>query len=159
VPIISGGGGGFAPVSIVLTRSAVDIHAAGTYPILWDGLADNVWDFNTVSALPSGLGLSLSFDGSSGNITTTTGGVWSFSLYGGFPADTAWTGTIDLPFSGNGSGFLSVNTGGSAVAPVVSETVRLASGDGAAVAKIGTIHAATANPYDVGPFMSIVRLA
>ena len=158
MPVISGGRSGFAPVSVVLTRSSLDIHAAGTYPLLWDGLADNVWDFNTLSALPAGLGLSLAFDGSSGNITTTTNGVWSFALYGGLGVDTAWTGSLTLPFSAAGSGvFASANV--NAGEPVTSETVALASGDGAAVAKLATVHAATANPYNVGPFMSIVRLA
>jgi hypothetical protein len=56
-----------------------DIHAAGVHPLRWDQLYDNMFDQNPLAALPAGIGLTASFDGSDNTITTTEAGVWAFT--------------------------------------------------------------------------------
>jgi len=102
VPIISGGGGGgFTPVSVVALMSAVDMHASNGYDVKWTGLIDNVYDANTLTSIPAGLGISFAFDGSNATLTTTTAGVWNFTLLvAPFDTDTQWRAAIHNVLTG-----------------------------------------------------------
>lgn len=150
-------GGGFQPVSVIAaTAAGIDVHAAANVPVHWTEIADNEWDFNTLAALPAGLGISFAFDGSSATMTTTVAGVWAFSYAVSFPMDATYLGQIGLPYSS----FQTVTAGLSAASafPACAATVELPAG-AASTCSIVTLVGATANPYTVFPNLSIVRLA
>jgi hypothetical protein len=142
-------------VSCLLTRDAnLDIHGAGNHAMNWDGLYDNTWDFNPLAAIPAGLGLTFTFNGTSGTITTTAAGIWAFSCALARTDDATWEGLYD-----NGVGRQAVWPGVSvASAPLLtSDVVALPSG-AALPALISSSVGATANPYNITAQLSIVRL-
>lgn len=153
----SSGGAAFTIVSCVLGITSLDVHAAGTHPLKWTALADNVWDFNPLGAIPAGLGLSFVFDGSSSAITATADGTWAFTCSVGplAASDATFGATLTSGFSG---------VGAQAVAPLraadiltVTEVITLpATASGGYT--VETVAPATANPYAVTCALSIVRL-
>jgi len=154
MPVVSGGSGGFSPVSVVAVFSPIDVHAVANYPIKWTSITDNEWDFNALTALPDGIGLTFAFDGSDGTITTTAAGVWAFSLFASGAADAAIRGQI--------TGIVGSTPFGPMVpvAAGLSKVSVVALPSGATPnCQISTSVQATANPYNMGGSMSIVRLA
>lgn len=77
--ISGGGGGGFAPVSVVLQAQGVNVHAVAAHDMKWDRALDNLWDANAITSLPTGIGVTAAIDGSDATITTTVRGTWSFA--------------------------------------------------------------------------------
>jgi hypothetical protein len=153
-----GGGGGSTPVAANLALdSDIDIHASGNFLLKWDNLVDNEWDYDTIGALPAGLGLDASFDGSNANITTTESGIWTFTgalvLVTG--ADASIRGYVTLPFAGFATPFGPVD---SEISLSICQAFNLPSG---ATSQMGvTVTAdASANPYLVHGDLCIVRLA
>jgi len=71
----------FESTSLILQATSVDVSLLGNQAhCKWDYAADNFWDFNTLSALPSGIGLNVAFDGSSSVISIIEDGTWTFSF-------------------------------------------------------------------------------
>lgn len=91
------GGGGAAPITCLLARDAAipDIHDAGDNAILWDALYDDLWSFNTLGAIPAGLGMTFAFDGSDEAVTTTEPGVWALTWSLDKGGDATWTGALN----------------------------------------------------------------
>jgi hypothetical protein len=88
-----GGGGGSQPVTCVLEAYPLDVHdVAANVPCQWTALFNNPSDFTHLLAIPTGLGLSFAFDGSSETITTTEAGVWSFTMGVNVDQDATWVG-------------------------------------------------------------------
>jgi hypothetical protein len=123
---------------------------------MFDMLSDNEWEFNALTAIPSGLGLSFAFDGSSANITTTAAGTWAFTFAFATPgADAGIRGVTTLPFAGYGSQFGPI--AGGITAGLAGTVLALPAGASSA-AGINVLVGATANPYTVFPNLCIVRL-
>lgn len=161
MPIISGGGGGgggFTPVGCLATVSALDVHVATAHQLKWDGIADNYWDFNSLGAIPAGLGMAFAFDGSDGTLTTTVAGVWAFTLIAVMPEDAGWQGQLSFPFVSGGPVTADVNRYDAPVTLVAAQTLQLPAG-AADVARIVTGVISTANPYTISANLSILRLA
>lgn len=89
-----GGGGGFTPVFCQLIAGPIVVHDAGGHDALWSQLQDNPWDGTPLDAIPDGLGLAFSFNGSDNTITTTEAGVWAFSYFTGGVTDATWKGVL-----------------------------------------------------------------
>lgn len=158
MPFVSGASR-FATASVVLGAAAVDIHAIASYFPSWNAAYDDTLNYNTLSALPAGLGLTVAIDGSSPDITTTVAGVWFFGMQASLAADA----TAEVKLSENSWGLQvdfsprGVPAGGYQLH--IGEVVTLPSG---AVGKflLGTVAAATANPYNAaGLYATIARLA
>jgi hypothetical protein len=134
-------------VSCVIARDApLDVRTVADHPILWDALYDNYEDFGVLAAIPSGLGLTFTFNGSAATITTTTAGVWAFTYTGMTLAqDATWLGALDTRFGGQQ---LDV-TGGSGLVAIVAQTLKLPSGV-AFGPQVSVSAQATANPYALG---------
>jgi hypothetical protein len=147
-------GGG--AVGCTLRRSALNIHDSANYPISFDALVDNLWNTNPLAAIPDGLGLSFSFDGSSPDFLTTEDGVWSFSLFArGNSDDATWKGDTQIPFIEVSSHFDFV---GSQYGSVLSSTFSMPAGTGVDQCVISTNTDATHDPFAVTLDLIIVRL-
>ncbi len=148
-----GGGGGASVVSCLLICQAgtIDISGPATpVPVLWDGLVDNTWDFNTLTEIPAGLGLDFTFDGSSADIETTEAGTWAFAASVSRNADDTWEGDFDIGF-GRAQDWLSPHL-------LTTDVLTLPSG----VTRTVGIHVSansTAETYTATAQLSIVRLA
>jgi len=137
--------------------AGLDLHPVALTSIKFDGLFDNEWDFNALTAAPAGLGLTLHLDGSSSNITTTATGVWSFTFSLACPAaDAGVRAVVVCPFAGLGTQLgpvlAAVPTG------LATQVVALPAG-ATSQAVVNVTAAATANPFTVTPNLCIARLA
>jgi len=162
VPVVSGGAAGFGGPHVVLSFAApIDIHAVADVALKWDVAYDDTTSYNVVTALPLGLGLSAAIDGSASAITATTAGVWAYSLSFNGAADAAITGTLTM-----GGPTLQTAEFGPIAPPSgvtqsvigIAETLALPSG-ASFDATLSTKHIATANPYSVTPYLSLIRVA
>ena len=137
--------------SCLLSRdAALDIRPVGTHPILWDALYNNIWDFTPLAAIPAGLGLSFSFDGSSGTITTTTAGTWVFYYVFARGGDATYFGVLSTGLGSN------VWDEASSFRSVVATLPSGAALDQAVV----TSQLATSNPYNLTTCtIAIARIA
>lgn len=154
--------GGSSPiVGCVLNASGsgVDAHDVGQYLYVWTSLWDDVWNEDTLDAIPAGLGLDFSFDGSdpTGEITTTEDGTWAFNFSTGVNPDATWKGSVLV--SGllitQGLGPENSDTGSSGN---VSPTMTLPAGTVIAF-KLATQAASTAMPFGVdASHLSVSRL-
>jgi hypothetical protein len=137
----------------------LDIHAAASNFIKWNAAYDNTYNYNSLGALPDGLGLTAAIDGSASLITATVTGVWAFVAQARLAADvtaevtlnwSAWG--LQVAYSPRG-----VPTGGYQLH--TAEVVALPSGAAGSLA-LTTTAAATANPYTATElFVNILRLA
>jgi len=161
MPVISGPAGGVTPVGIVLGLSAqLDYAPVATRDIAWDQAFDNTADFNPITQVPAGLGMTLPINGLSADFTTTISGVWWFSLSLG---DLSPDATLVIAYgqSSAGLGNIAVFNGGSGgFTPTVpyGEAVYLPSGTTSSFS-INTRVAATAATFLAAPTATIVRLA
>lgn len=133
-------------VSCVISRdNSIDVHDLDSHPFLWDALYDNYSDFNTLSSIPDGLGLTFAFDGSSADITTDEAGVWAFYYNLTMGPDDTWRGALDTRF---GSHTIQVSaTAGSSI--VITQVLALP----AALTfgpQLNTTVQATADPFNLG---------
>jgi hypothetical protein len=109
----AGGNGGSQPVfgqSVVLGLNVQPDLALLTpgetiLPLAWDVLMDNTVNFNTLTEIPDGMGLSFAFDGSSAQITATEDGAWWFQLDAVLAEDATFQGYIGLASIDLGDGF------------------------------------------------------
>lgn len=133
----------------------MDVHLAGTYPVNWTRVDDNIWDTNPLAALPSGIGLSFLFNGSDGTITTTTAGVWAFTAnLSNAPPDATFKAYLTEPFGGFSQPAMPAAPAG----PSLEAVYFLPSGANGAFDVIVTANS-TANPYPVAVLLVITRLA
>lgn len=94
-------------ISVVLYHAANDLDIGSgidSVPISWDTAYDNSADFNPITELPAGLGLTLAIDGSSPGITTEEAGIWAYTLSFSAPIDATLEGFAGSQFAGVGSG-------------------------------------------------------
>lgn len=146
-------GGGTQAVSCLLARDATfDIHDATNHPILWDALYDNNVAFNTLGAIPEGMGLAFAFDGTDQEITTTSEGVWALTYLLVLPADATWSGELNMGFQSVG-----VPISAKIQSPSISAVVALPAG-ATLDQNIGTIVEATTDPYPVSLGLNLTRL-
>lgn len=149
-------GGGIAPVTCVLARdNGFDVRLAGSYPILWDALYDNYWDFTPLAAIPAGLGLTFAFGGTSANMTTTAAGTWGLAYAVSANADATWTAALDTGF-----GTVSLPPAAQASSQLLTTVVLTLPTAVTLSPNIVTHVAATTNPYPLnGVSCIITRLA
>jgi hypothetical protein len=154
---LTGGGGGFTPVSCVLgTADPIDLHPGGVILVAWDSIFDNSFDFNTLPVLPAGIGFTLSAGGA---LEFSAAGVWSFDMGTDMPLDSTLVASMFIAAAGNLQG-PAIKPSEFAQHSFLGVTEVLAVPAGAEVAPFFSVIApSTADPYDVFPYMSVVRLA
>lgn len=146
--------GGATVISCLLARDAnLDIHDVGNHEILWDALYDNPWDWNTLLAIPDGLGLSFAFDGTADDVTTTEDGVWAFTLQIATAGDQDWRGGMNAGPQQTGLAFAFGEK-----QQIITQVVPLSSGS-TVPWRIATSTQATADPFNATAYLTIVRLA
>jgi hypothetical protein len=149
------------PVGIVLSLAApIDIAGAAVRHIAWDTAYDNTYDFNVITEVPDGLGMTIPLDGMGTDFTTTTAGVWWFSLDpAGTPLDATLGLFMGLSHAGDGLIQGASTEGAPGVASIAhyGEVVYLPAG---AVNnfRLDTTVAATAGSIPTTPQATIVRL-
>lgn len=156
--VSSGSGSGVGPSCALQRNANVDVHAVAITNIAWDALVDNLWNLQALGAIPSGLGLTFAFDGSSAFITTTVAGTWAFTfgILNNSGTDAGIRGYIGTPFAQDPQPFGPLGTAQGVAA--ISGVYALPSG-AASTFFIRTTTAATANPFNIHAQASIVRLA
>lgn len=148
-------GPGITMPTCVLQATATDIHLVASHPLLWDALLDNPYNFNPITAIPDGLGLTFLFNGTSAVIATTEAGTWSFSLAVAFAQDAAWTGLLGL----DQSAAMELSGIGNVPNPrlAISEVVTYPAAAGF-TPQVVTDTQSTANPLNASAILTIVRL-
>jgi hypothetical protein len=150
-----------AGVGVVLSAAAIDVHAAQAHAVSWNAAFDNAVDFNSIAAVPPGLGMSFKIDGSSPTFTVTSAGVWTYEFQGvatsGADAGIRYVLFPNATLQGQVLGPIAT-VGGSVFSPSVFGTFQLAVGDTFQF-NIVTEVAATANPYYMTPFLVLARTA
>jgi hypothetical protein len=138
--------------------ATIDIHAVGSNLVKWDALVDDIYNQNVLTSLPSGLGLTALFDGSSETLTTTAAGVWAFTfrVFASPGADATIRGHMADGFGGSAAPFGPVQA--SKQFPTLTIVYALPSGAFGLMNIVTTI-AAAANPYNVTAQLCISRLA
>lgn len=151
-------GSGVGPSCVLLRVANLDIHAVGSAPVLWDALVDDIYNQNVLTSLPSGLGLTATFDGTSETIATTEAGVWAFTFrVSASPgADANIRGHMVDGFGGSAAPFGPIQA--SKQFPTLTVVYALPSGAFGLMLIVTTI-AAAANPYNVTAQLCISRLA
>jgi hypothetical protein len=121
-------------------------------------MLDNLVDFNPLAAIPSGLGLTFAFNGTSPTIATTESGVWSFlcSVSGLAAADANIRASLQESFAGFGTPFGPITA--NQLAPPLTFIYEMPAAASGAIT-ITTTVAAAANPYTTTPILAITRLA
>lgn len=85
---------GFDLATVVLECTGLDLHDAGSHPLKWTHAYDNGYDYNTILALPAGIGVTAAFDGSDETITTTEAVTLALTLAVNVPGDVTWDGNV-----------------------------------------------------------------
>jgi hypothetical protein len=154
-----GGGGSVPPPTMVLEVATIDFAAQADHLLVYDAAYDNQVDFNPITEVPDGMGLTAAFDGSTGALTATEAGAWWFALglqsLGSAVADA--TLLLQLQ-SGFGQIFNQWAPGSSVVSlPSYSEVVYLTTGAHQGL-RVNTLIAATAVAYDLSFYVVVTRI-
>lgn len=153
------GGSGFSPVSCILETFPLDVHGIGSHGCLWNSLFNNAVAFGLLLAIPTGLGLTFAFDGTSETITTTEAGTWAFSLGADIATqDATWAGVVVLDPNLYMSSQVASADFGSLRDASVCNVLSVPAGYSFRP-KIDTRVIATNDPLNVDVYLSIVRLA
>jgi hypothetical protein len=156
----AGGGGSLPPPTMVLEVAGIDFAAQADHLLTFDAAYDNQVDFNSITEVPAGMGLTAAFDGSTGNLIPTENGAWSFVIGLGSIGSAVADATLLLQLqSGFGLIFNQWAPGSTVLSlPSYSEVVYVTTGSHQNL-RVNTLVAATGGTYILSFYVVVTRLA
>ena len=145
---------------MVLESPQIDFAAQASHVLTYTSAFDNQVNFNSISSVPAGMGLTAAFDGSSSAITATADGAWWFALGLTDNSQAVADATLLLQLqSGFGNLFVQWAPGSTVKSlPEYGEIVYLTSGTSQNV-RVTTETAATAGTYNMRWYVVVTRIA